>query len=80
MPSSKEKRPPESGSAGVASRGDYGAITAWDWHPVAAEEYGYVAVDPLDPDVVYGGKLTRFRHSTHEAQDVSPAPVRSAGG
>jgi photosystem II stability/assembly factor-like uncharacterized protein len=67
----------ESGSAAVASRGDYGAITAWDWHPVAAEEYGYVAADPLDRDVVYGGKLTRFRHSTKEAQDVSPAPLRA---
>ncbi|MFI5119100.1 MAG: WD40/YVTN/BNR-like repeat-containing protein, partial [Thermoanaerobaculia bacterium] len=66
----------ESGSVGIASRGDGGAITSRDWHPVAAEEYGYVAPDPLDPDVVYGGKLTRFHHSTGDAQDVSPAPVR----
>ncbi len=66
----------ESGSAGVASRGDDGAITSRDWHPVAAEEYGYVAPDPKDPDVVYGGKLTRYRHSTKEVQDVSPAPLR----
>ena len=68
----------ESGSVGIASRGDYGAITERDWHPVAAEEYGYVAPDPKDPDVVYGGKLTRFRHSTAEVQDVSPAPLRGA--
>jgi photosystem II stability/assembly factor-like uncharacterized protein len=66
----------ESGSVGIASRGDYGAITERDWTPVAAEEYGYVAPDPRDPDVVYGGKLTRFRHSTRESQDVSPAPLR----
>jgi hypothetical protein len=66
----------ESGSAGVASRGDDGAITSRDWHPVAAEEYGTVAPDPKDPDVVYGGKLTRYRHSTKEVQDVSPAPLR----
>ena len=66
----------ESGSAGIASRGDDGAITSRDWHPVAAEEYGYVAPDPKDPDVVYGGKLTRYRHSTKEVQDVSPAPLR----
>jgi hypothetical protein len=25
---------------------------------------------------VYGGKLTRYRHSTKEVQDVSPAPLR----
>ncbi len=66
----------ESGSAGVASRGDDGAITSRDWHPVAAEEYGTVAPDPKDPDVVYGGKLTRYRHSTKDVQDVSPAPLR----
>jgi photosystem II stability/assembly factor-like uncharacterized protein len=65
----------ESGSVAIASRGDGGAITFRDWHPVAAEEYGYVAPDPLDPDVVYGGKLTRFRHSTGGAQDVSPSLV-----
>ncbi len=66
----------ESGSVGIASRGDHGAISYRDWHPVGAEEYGYVAPDPLDPDVVYGGKLTRFRHSTGDVQDVSPAPLR----
>ncbi len=66
----------ESGSVGIASRGDSGAITFRDWHPVGAEEYGYVAPDPLDPDVVYGGKLTRFRHSTGQVQDVSPSLVR----
>jgi photosystem II stability/assembly factor-like uncharacterized protein len=66
----------ESGSVGIASRGDHGAISFRDWHPVGAEEYGYIAPDPLDPDVVYGGKLTRFRHSTGDVQDVSPAPVR----
>ncbi len=66
----------ESGSVGIASRGDYGAITERDWYPVAAEEYGYVAPDPKDPDVLYGGKLTRFRHSTRESQDVSPAPLK----
>jgi photosystem II stability/assembly factor-like uncharacterized protein len=66
----------ESGSVGIASRGDYGAIGERDWHPVAAEEYGAIAPDPRDPDVVYGGKLTRFRHSTGEVQEVSPAPLR----
>lgn len=66
----------ESGSVAIASRGDHGAISFRDWHPVGAEEYGYVAPDPLDPDLVYGGKLTRFRHSTGDVQDVSPAPLR----
>ncbi len=67
----------ESGSVGIASRGDYGSITIRDWYPVGAEEYGYVAPDPLNPDAVYGGKLTRFSHATKDVQDVSPEVVRS---
>ena len=49
----------ESGSAGVASRSDYGEITFRQWHPVGLEEYGYAAPDPLHPGIVYGGNVTR---------------------
>jgi len=69
----------ESGSACVASRSDDGRITFRDWRPVAVEEYGYVAADPLDPDVVYGGKVSRFDRRTGQAQNVSPRPLRGAG-
>ena len=68
----------ESGSACVASRGNDGEITFRDWHPVAAEEYGYVVADPLDPDIVYGGKLTRYDRRTGQAQNIMPKPFRSA--
>ncbi len=67
----------ESGSACVASRGRDGHITFRDWYPVAAEEYGYVAPDPLDPNVVYGGKITRFDRTTGQAQNVAPEAVSS---
>lgn len=67
----------ESGSVGIRSRGDHGAISFRDWQPVGAEEYGYIAPDPLDPDVIFGGKLTRFDFRTGQAQDVSPAPLRA---
>src|SRR5437762_10848978 len=67
----------ESGSAGVASRGNDGQITVREWHPVGAEEYGYVAPDPLHPNLIYGGKLTRFDWNTGDVQDVAPDPVRS---
>ena len=40
----------ESGSAGTASRSDYGEITFREWHPVGVFEYGYIAVDPLDSE------------------------------
>ncbi|HVT59539.1 MAG TPA: glycoside hydrolase [Thermoanaerobaculia bacterium] len=65
----------ESGSAGVASRGNDGAITFRDWHPVGAEEYGYVAPDPLHANLIFGGKVHRFDWSTGDVQDVSPEAV-----
>src|SRR6266702_1468176 len=69
----------ESGSAGVASRGSDGRITFRDWRPVGLEEYGYAAPDPLHPNLVYGGKLTRFDWNTGEVKNVSPVPVRGPG-
>ena len=62
----------DSGSACVASRGNDGQITFRDWHPVGVEEYGYVAPDPLDPDIVYGGKVTRYDRRTGQVSDVGP--------
>lgn len=67
----------ESGSVAIASRGDDGAISFRDWHPVGAEEWGAIAPDPLNPDLVYGGKLTRFSQATRDVQNVSPEPVRT---
>jgi photosystem II stability/assembly factor-like uncharacterized protein len=68
----------ESGSACVASRGNDGQITDREWHPVGLEEYGYAAPDPLDPDIVYGGKVTRFDRRTGQVENISPKPIRPA--
>ncbi|HEX7808443.1 MAG TPA: glycoside hydrolase, partial [Thermoanaerobaculia bacterium] len=68
----------ESGSACVPSRGDEGQITFRDWTPVGVDEYGYATPDPLDPDIVYGGRITRWDRRTKLAEDVSPKPLRSA--
>jgi photosystem II stability/assembly factor-like uncharacterized protein len=68
----------ESGSACVASRGNDGQITDREWHPVGVEEYGYAAPDPLDPDIVYGGKVTRFDRRTGQVENVAPKPIRPA--
>ncbi len=67
----------ESGSACVKSRGNDGEITFRDWHPVGAEEYGYALPDPLDPDLVYGGKVTRYNRRTGQTTNVGPKPLRS---
>ena len=69
----------DSGTAGIASRGDYGQITERDWYPVGPGESGYTIPDPVDPDIIYnagpGGSVVRFFRSTGQVQDVSPAPV-----
>ena len=67
----------ESGSVGTASRSDFGEITFRDWYPVGVEEYGYVAPDPLDPNLIYGGKATKFNRLTGQTQDISPVILRT---
>jgi photosystem II stability/assembly factor-like uncharacterized protein len=62
----------DSGSACVASRSDDGRITFHDWHPAGIEEYGYAAPDPLDPEIVYGGKVTRYDRRTGQIQNIAP--------
>ncbi len=67
----------ESGSVGIASRGNDGGITYREWHPVGAEEYGYVVADPLDNNIIYGGKISRYDKRTGQTQNISPEAVRS---
>ena len=59
----------ESGSVCISSRGNDGEITFREWHPVGVIEYGYVAPDPLDPDIVYGAGRTEVSryHWMHRA-------------
>jgi photosystem II stability/assembly factor-like uncharacterized protein len=69
----------ESGSVCISSRGNDGEITFRDWHPVGVIEYGYVAPDPLDPDVVYGAgrtEVSKFHWSTGQVQNITPVPIR----
>ena len=68
----------ESGSACVASRSDDGEVSFRDWRPVAIEEYGYAVPDPLNPDIVYGGKIERFDWRTRQVQNVSPKALRDS--
>ncbi len=66
----------ESGSAGVASRSNFGEITFREWHTVGVEEYGYAAPDPLHPGIIFGGKVTRYDERTGDVQQVGPIVVR----
>ena len=67
----------ESGSIGTASRSGFGEITFRDWTTVGVEEYGYVAPDPLHPNLIYGGKATVFDRNTGQTRDVSPVVLRT---
>jgi photosystem II stability/assembly factor-like uncharacterized protein len=70
----------ESGSLCIRTRGNDGAINFRDWHPVGVIEYGYVAPDPLNPDVIYGGgrtEVSKFHWSTGQVQNVTPIPLRT---
>jgi photosystem II stability/assembly factor-like uncharacterized protein len=67
----------ESGSVGIVSRGNDGMITFREWHPVGAEEYGYVAADPKDPNIIYGGKLSRYDKRTGQTQNIAPEAART---
>jgi len=69
----------DSGTGGIASRGNNGQITERDWTPVGPGESGYTIPDPLDADIVYnagpGGSVVRVSKTTGQVRDISPAPV-----
>lgn len=66
----------DSGTVAVPSRSDYGEITYRDWYSVGGFEYGYIAPDPLHPNIVYStgwyGTVVRFDRVTGQ---ITPAFV-----
>jgi photosystem II stability/assembly factor-like uncharacterized protein len=73
----------DSGTVGIASRGNDGAIGLREWHPVGAEERDYDLPDPEDPGVIFGsglgGRVSRWTAATGVIDNVSPWPVSSYG-
>jgi photosystem II stability/assembly factor-like uncharacterized protein len=66
----------DSGTVGIASRSDYGALSFREWHPVGGDERDYDVPDPADPNIVYGsglgGSLARFDARTGQVAAISP--------
>ena len=63
----------DTGAVAVPSRTDYGKIMLRDWRPIAGGgESGYIAPDPSNPDVLFGGTVARFDQRTLQDQDVNP--------
>ena len=73
----------DSGTVGITSRGNYGAITPSDWETVGGGESGYIVPDPDDPDVIYGGNtnggLFRFVRRTGQSHDIVPRVAADFG-
>src|SRR5882762_7640127 len=63
----------DSGAVRVRSRGRFAGITMRDWEPgCAGGEAGYTAPDPLHPEILFGGTVTRCNVETGKIENVSP--------
>jgi photosystem II stability/assembly factor-like uncharacterized protein len=63
----------DSGAIGVPSRSSHSEISMHDWTGVCAGgESDYTAPDPLHPEILYGGIVTRCDVRTGATQNVSP--------
>ncbi len=71
----------DSGTVGIASRSDYGAIGWRDWHPIGGDERDCDIPDPVDPNIIYasglGGRVTKWDARTGQVQNITPWPVSS---
>ena len=63
----------DTGAAATPSRTDYSSILLRDWRQIAAGgENGYIAPDPTDPNILYGGGVGRFDWTTLQEQNIDP--------
>ena len=63
----------DSGAAATLSRGKYRSLNFRDWRPMeAGDENGYIAPDPLNPEVVFGGFVTRQDLRNEQTVQVPP--------
>ncbi len=73
----------DSGTLATTSRDNNGEITIQNWFQVGGGESGYIAPDPLHPNIIfagnYGGGVTSFDRVTGQVRDVSPQPVPGPG-
>ncbi|MCL6259784.1 glycosyl hydrolase [Aquiflexum sp. TKW24L] len=67
----------------ISHRNDGRGITEDDWEPTAGGESGWIAPDPNDSDIVYGGSyggyLTRENHRTKTSRTVNVYPNNPMG-
>ncbi|MBZ5703917.1 MAG: hypothetical protein LAN63_01025 [Acidobacteriia bacterium] len=67
----------DSGANAVPSRSDYASLTQQDWRAIeAGGESGAIAPDPLNPNILFCGTVSRYDLITSQNQDVSPSTGR----
>jgi photosystem II stability/assembly factor-like uncharacterized protein len=73
----------DNSSVGIASRTLGYSIDKNDWFVAAGGESGYLAVDPLNNNIIYGGNyggyLTKLNRTTEQSQEVSVYPENPVG-
>jgi len=70
----------DSGAVGVPVRSPHSVISMHDWTGLGAGgESGYTAPDPLHPELLYGGTVSRWNNATGALQSVSPERGASGG-
>ncbi len=66
----------DSGAASTPSRSNYRALNFHDWRPMeAGGESDYVAPDPLNPEIIYGGSVARQDFHNEEVQQIPPTLI-----
>jgi len=64
----------DSNSIATPSRSKYRSLNFHDWRPIdAGDENGYIAPDPLNPAVVFGGFVARQDFSDEQVQQMPPS-------
>ena len=67
----------------ILSRTGGRSIGERDWESTAGGESGFIAPDPTDPEIVYGGSyggyLTRVNHRTNEVRNIHVWPDNPMG-
>ncbi len=65
----------DSGAVGTPTRSPHAEISMHEWTGLGAGgESGYTAPDPLRPEILYGGTVTRWNNLTGASSNVSPEP------
>ena len=63
----------DSGAAATPTRSTYRGINFRDWRPMeAGGESDYVAPDPVNPGIVYGGSVARQEFGDEQVQAIPP--------